>query len=106
MNTAHLHDMDALPFEHLFDGAEPRTSLLQLAASERVPEHRHPGRTILFYVIEGEITLRVGEETASLCTGDIAQFDGDQDISPAAKTDSQALVILASANNAVSNGNE
>ncbi len=106
MNTAHLDNIDASPLERLFDGAEPQTNLLQLAVGERVSEHRHPDQTILFYVIEGEITLCVGEETASLCPGDIAQFDGDQDISPAAEADSQALVILASRNDDVSNSNE
>jgi quercetin dioxygenase-like cupin family protein len=95
MNTAHLSDMDASPLERVFEGAEPRTNLLRLAAGEHVPEHSHPDRTILFYVIEGEITLRVGEETASLRAGDIARVDGGRDVSPAAEAESRALVVLA-----------
>jgi quercetin dioxygenase-like cupin family protein len=95
MKTAHIHDLDATPLERVFDGAEPRTNLLELAAGEHVPEHRHPDRTIVFYVIEGDITLRVGEETASLRAGDVAQFDGGRDISPTADVDSRALVVLA-----------
>jgi hypothetical protein len=40
MNTVQLHDMDASPLERVFDGAEPQTNFLQLAAGEHVPEHQ------------------------------------------------------------------
>jgi quercetin dioxygenase-like cupin family protein len=106
MNTAHLTEMDASPLERVFDDVEPRTNLLRLAAGEHVPEHRHPDRRILFYLIEGEITLRVGEETALLRAGDLAQFDGGRDISPAARADSRALVVLVPRNDDGSNSNE
>jgi quercetin dioxygenase-like cupin family protein len=106
MNTAHLHEMDASPLERLFEGTEPRTNFLRLAAGEHVPEHRHPDRTILLYVIEGEITLRVGEETASLRAGDLARFDGGRDVSPAAEADSRALVVLVPRNHDASNDDE
>jgi uncharacterized cupin superfamily protein len=106
MNTVHLPDLDARPLERVFEGAEPRTNLLQLAAGEQVPEHQHPGRTILFYVIEGDIRLRVGEETTSLRAGDLARFDGRQDVSPTAETDSRALVVLVSRNQNVPGDNE
>lgn len=95
MNTTHVPDLNAAPLERIFENAEPRTNLLELAAGEHVPEHQHPDRTIVFYVIEGGITLHVGDEMASLRTGDIARFDGNQDISPAADIDSRVLVILA-----------
>lgn len=106
MNTAHLPEMDASPLERVFGDTEPRTNLLQSAAGEHVPGHRHPGRTIRFHVIEGEITLRVGGETASLRTGDLARFDGDRGISPAAEADSRALVVLVPRNDDVSNSDE
>lgn len=105
MNTTHLPDLDADPLRRLFEGTAPRTNLLQLASGEHVPEHRHPDRTILFYVIEGEITLRVGEDTASLRAGDLAQFDGEQEISPAAEADSRALVVLVERTREDSDGN-
>jgi quercetin dioxygenase-like cupin family protein len=95
MNTVHLPDIDAAPLERLFDDTEPRTNLLELAAGEEVPEHSHPDRTILFYVIQGEISLRVGEATTTLRAGDLARFDGEQTVSPAAETESRALVVLA-----------
>jgi quercetin dioxygenase-like cupin family protein len=103
MNTINLNDVDASPLERVFEGAEPRTSLLRLAAGEHVPEHRHPDRTVLFYVVEGEITLRVGEETASLRAGDLARFDGGRDVSPAAEAESRALVVLVPRTDDVSN---
>jgi quercetin dioxygenase-like cupin family protein len=106
MNTAHLHDPDASPLERVFEGAEPRTNLLRLDAGERVPPHRHPDRTILLYVIEGEVTLRVGEETASLRAGDLARFDGDREVSPAAEADSRALVVLVPRSDDVSSSDE
>jgi quercetin dioxygenase-like cupin family protein len=106
MNTTHLHDVDASPLERIFEGDEPRTNLLQLAAGEHVPGHRHPDRRILFYVVEGEITLRVGEETASLPAGGIAQFDGDREISPVAEADSRAIVVLVARTDDVPNGDE
>lgn len=95
MNTRDLTAMDASPLERLFEGTEPQTNLLDLAAGEQVPEHRHPDRTILMYVIEGAITLRVGEETASLQAGELVRFAGDQAIAPTADRASRALVVLA-----------
>jgi quercetin dioxygenase-like cupin family protein len=106
MNTVHLPDTDASPLRGLFEDEEPRTNLLELAAGEHVPDHRHPDRRILFYVIEGDITLRVGEETASLRPGDIARFDGDRDISPAADADSRALVVLVRRNDDATNSDD
>jgi quercetin dioxygenase-like cupin family protein len=106
VNTAHLDGTDASPLERVFDGVEPRTNLLRLAAGEHVPDHRHPDRTILVHVIEGEITLRVGGETASLRAGDLARFDGDRGISPAAEADSRALVVLVPRDGGALNSDE
>lgn len=73
---------------------EPYTVVLGLEAGEGVPEHSHPGEAILFAVQDGELDLSVGEETRTLVAGDLARFDGDQDISVAATEDSKALVVL------------
>jgi quercetin dioxygenase-like cupin family protein len=78
----------------VFEG-DPRTVRLALAAGESVPPHRHPGQQILFSVHEGEFDLDLGSETLSLSAGEIARFDGAQDISPTAVTDAVALVVLA-----------
>lgn len=78
----------------LFEG-EPRTVRLTLDAGESVPPHQHPGREIVFHVLDGEFDLTLGEETLSLEAGDVARFDGAQDISPSATTDAAALLVLA-----------
>ncbi|MFT4923313.1 MAG: quercetin dioxygenase-like cupin family protein [Haloarculaceae archaeon] len=73
---------------------EPYTVVLGLEAGEGVPEHTHPGKSILFAVQEGQLDLSVGEETHTLAAGDVARFDGEQEISVAATEDSKALVVL------------
>ena len=79
----------------LFDG-EPETIRLTLDGGESIPAHKHPGRDIVFLLRSGAVDLTLGDETVSLSPGDIVRFDGDQDISPAATADSEALLVLAS----------
>lgn len=76
-------------------GSNPRTVLLSLSADERVPPHTHPEADVLFQVLDGEFDLDLGDETHHLTAGEIARFDGDQEISPRAVTDARALVVLA-----------
>ncbi|AAV46314.1 unknown [Haloarcula marismortui ATCC 43049] len=78
----------------LFDG-EPKTIQLTLDAGESIPPHTHPDRDIVFLLRSGAVDLTLGDETLSLSPGDIVRFDGDQDISPAATADSEALLVLA-----------
>ncbi|NLV06161.1 cupin domain-containing protein [Haloarcula rubripromontorii] len=78
----------------LFDG-EPKTIQLTLGAGESIPAHKHPGRDIVFFLRSGTVDLTLGDETLSLSPGDVVRFDGDQDISPAAAADSEALLVLA-----------
>ncbi|MGB9931701.1 cupin domain-containing protein [Haloarcula amylolytica] len=78
----------------LFDG-EPKTIRLTLDAGESIPAHKHPGRDIVFLLRSGAVDLTLGDETLSLSPGEIVRFDGDQDISPAATADSEALLVLA-----------
>jgi len=96
MTTIHsLADLDGSPHANVFHGAEPKTIRLTLEADERVAPHQHPGREIVFHLLEGEIDLHLGEDTVELSEGDIARFDGDQEISPVASEDSTALIVLA-----------
>jgi quercetin dioxygenase-like cupin family protein len=90
----HLPDLDDDGRGVLFEG-EPRTVRLALEAGETVPAHEHPGRDIVCYVVEGELTMALGEDDHSLIPGDVLRFDGDQDISPTAETDAVALLVLA-----------
>jgi quercetin dioxygenase-like cupin family protein len=91
----HLDDLDGQPHANAFPDAEPKTVRLSLDAGEAVATHSHPDREIVFYLVDGAITLALDGETHELTTGDVARFDGDQDIAPAAVEDSTALIVLA-----------
>jgi len=90
-----LDDLEGEPHANAFPDAEPKTIRLTLAEGEKVPPHDHPDREIVFYLIEGEIELQLGEETHEVTAGDIAHFEGDQNVSPRAVEDSTALIVLA-----------
>jgi quercetin dioxygenase-like cupin family protein len=90
----HLPDLDGQGRATLFEG-EPRTVRLALDAGEEIPPHRHPERDIVCHVLDGRIEMTLGEETHDLAAGDIARFDGEQDISSRAVEDSVALLVLA-----------
>lgn len=94
-NSVTLTNLEGEPHANVFPDAEPKTIRLTLDAGEAVPPHTHPDRQIVLYLIEGALDLQVGERQLSLEGGDIAQFDGDQEISPCATTESTALLVLA-----------
>jgi len=91
----HLADLDGAPHANVFPQSEPKTIRLRLAAGDGVDPHQHPGREIVFYLVEGAIELQVGSETYDLVAGNIVRFDGDQDIAPTATEDSTAVIVLA-----------
>lgn len=91
----HLDDLDGTPHANVFPGTEPKTIRLTLPEGESVPPHRHPDREIVLYLLDGDLELRLGEETLAVEPGDVVRFDGDQDISPHAVADSTALLVLA-----------
>ena len=93
--TDTLDELDGQPHASVFPGTEPKTIRLTLDEGESVPEHDHPDREIVFYVLEGEIDLQLGDDSYTLSSDDIAQFDGDQQISPTANRASTALIVLA-----------
>jgi quercetin dioxygenase-like cupin family protein len=90
-----LTDLDGQPHASVFPDAEPKTIRLTLPEGEEVAPHSHPGRDIVFYLIEGTVELQLGDATHEVTAGDIARFDGDQEISPHAVENSTALIILA-----------
>ncbi|MFB6141546.1 MAG: cupin domain-containing protein [Halosimplex sp.] len=94
-DVVRLSELDGEGRGVLFDA--PKTVRLALEAGERVPPHRHPDEEIVCYVVEGELELTLGDDTVELRAGDVARFAGDQDISPAAREDSVALLVLAEA---------
>lgn len=91
----HLPSLEGTPHANVFPDSEPKTVRLALAAGERVAPHSHPGRAIVLYLIEGALELHLGSATRELEQGDIARFDGDQDVSPVATEASTALIVLA-----------
>ena len=90
-----LTALDGEPHANVFPGADPKTIRLTLDDGDEIAPHTHPGHDVVFYLVEGAVTLTVGEESHDLDAGDIARFDGDQDIAPRALEESAALVILA-----------
>lgn len=96
MTSIHtLAELDGEPHANVFPDAEPKTIRLTLAEGEAVAPHTHPDREIVFYLIEGEVELQLGDETHEVAAGDVARFDGEQEISPTAVADSTALIVLA-----------
>jgi quercetin dioxygenase-like cupin family protein len=90
-----LADLDGEPHANVFPESEPKTIRLTLAAGESVDPHRHPGRDIVLYLIEGTVELQLGDEVHTVEAGGVARFEGEQDISPEAVEDSVALIVLA-----------
>lgn len=90
-----LAELDGAPHANVFPEKEPKTIKLTLEAGESVPEHSHPGRDIVLYLLEGQIELTLDGETHDLPAGEIARFEGELDISPTAVDDSVALIVLA-----------
>lgn len=90
-----LSDLDGQPHANVFPDAEPKTVRLTLAEDETIAPHTHPDKDVLFYLVEGHVELSLGEGSYDLQAGDVARFDGDQEISPHALEASTALVVLA-----------
>ncbi|WP_436343565.1 cupin domain-containing protein [Natronorubrum sp. FCH18a] len=89
-----LDELDVTPHAHLFDG-EPQTIRLALADGERIPAHRHPDRAIVLHVLEGHLTVTLGDDEYDVRERDVVRFDGAQDTSPKAQADTTALLVLA-----------
>lgn len=90
-----LSDLEGTPHANVFPGSEPKTIRLHLPGDEAVAAHSHPGRDIVFHVIEGRLELELDGEEYELTAGDIARFEGERDISPRAIEETTALVVLA-----------
>ncbi|ELY38371.1 cupin domain-containing protein [Natronorubrum tibetense] len=89
-----LEALEETPHAHLFDG-EPQTIRLALADGERIPAHQHPDRELVLHVLEGHLTVSLGNDEYDVREGDVVRFDGAQEISPKAQADTTALLVLA-----------
>ncbi|OIB59093.1 cupin domain-containing protein [Natrialba sp. SSL1] len=90
-----LTELESTPHANVFPTEEPKTIRLELGTDEAVAPHSHPGRDIVFHLLEGEIELELDGDTYEVTAGDVARFDGDQDIAPRAVEPSTALIVLA-----------
>ena len=90
-----LDELEAEPHAELFPGEEPQTIRLSLEEGEEIAPHQHPDRRIVFHLLSGAVDVTLGDETYELAPGGVARFDGDQYVSPRARTDSEALLVLA-----------
>jgi quercetin dioxygenase-like cupin family protein len=90
-----LNELDGQPHANVFPDVEPKTIRLTLGEGEGVPAHSHPDREIVFYLVDGTVELELGDQTHELVAGDVARFDGDQDIAPRAIEAATALIVLA-----------
>jgi len=93
--VTNLDDLDTTPHAEVFEGGEPRTVRLHLAAGEGVPAHRHPDATVVLYVVSGELELALDGDVYDIGEGDAVRFDGELAVSPTAVEGSVALVVLA-----------
>jgi quercetin dioxygenase-like cupin family protein len=92
---AAIDDLDDHPHAHVFPDGEPQTVRLELDAGQRVPTHKHPDRQVVCHVLDGELDVTLGDSEVTVSAGEIARFDGAQDISPEAREPSTALLVLA-----------
>lgn len=92
---ASLDELTAKPHARPFEAGEPSVIKLTLDAGERVDPHTHPEREIVLFLRSGSIELDLDEETYDVEAGDVLRFDGQQEISPYAVEDSEALIVLA-----------
>lgn len=92
---ASLDELTAHPHARPFDPGEPTVIRLALEAGERVDPHDHPDRQIVLFLRRGELDIDLADETYRVEAGDVVRFDGDQDISPYARENSEALIVLA-----------
>jgi anti-sigma factor ChrR (cupin superfamily) len=89
-----LDALDSTPHAEVFEEGSPRTVRLRLDAGEAVPEHRHPGTTIVLHVLSGTLDLRLDGDSHTLQTADVARFSGDREIAPIARADTDAILVF------------
>lgn len=90
-----LSELEARPHAEVFEQQSPRTVYLRLDSGERVPPHRHSGHTVVLHVLQGTLELCLDGDPFTLETDDVVRFQGNQDISPHALTESEAILVFS-----------
>ena len=88
-----IDDLDGTPAAEVF-GSMPRTVRLRLEAGEELPEHRHPGETVVLHLLSGRLSLSLDGEDYELDPDELIRFDGGRTISPRALSDSVAVLVF------------
>lgn len=84
----------AAPPEVLVRTEHGRSLLFSLDAGEGVPEHTHPGQTVVLAVLAGRVDV-TRDSAASLNAGEVITHDGAQPLSMmAAQAGTRVLVTL------------
>ncbi|MFC6954186.1 cupin domain-containing protein [Halorubellus litoreus] len=94
MEQVTLDDLDGRPHAAVFESG-PKTVRLVLDAGDGVAAHTHPGKDVLFHVLDGEMEVALDDESTTVAAGDVLRFDGEREVAPTALTDARALVVLA-----------
>ena len=89
-----LEEVEGKPHARLFEH-EPQTIRLTLEAGDDIAPHQHPDRQIVLHLLEGHLSVTLGDDEHELRAGDVVRFDGNQYVSPTALEDSVALLVLA-----------
>lgn len=92
-----LDELTETPHAEVFADRNPRTVRLQLEEGDVVPEHSHPGETIVCHVMSGEVALSLDGDVIEAAAGDVVRFNGDQQISPRARSSTTALLVFGPA---------
>jgi mannose-6-phosphate isomerase-like protein (cupin superfamily) len=79
------------------DDGEPDVVRLRLPAGESVASHTHPGKGVVFFVVDGRFVVTVDGYPYRVGAGDCLRFDGECAVSPRAidEAPATALVVLA-----------
>lgn len=79
------------------DDGEPEVVRLGLDAGESVAPHSHPGRNVVFFVLDGAFDVHLDGDSHRVETGECLRFDGEREVSPQATDEgaASALVVLA-----------
>lgn len=93
--TTSLDALETTPHAEVFEQRQPRTVRLELDEGQRIPEHTHPEKDVVFYVVSGHLELTLDDETHELLSGDLIRFSGEREVSPYAVEASTALVVFA-----------
>jgi quercetin dioxygenase-like cupin family protein len=72
----------------------PQVLRLRLDEGDERAEHSHPGKEIVLFVHQGEISLSLDSDRHTVTEGELLRFSGERKISPRAIEDSVALLFF------------